>query len=191
VSELARVMQGDVARLAADAAAGDEQAWTALVGRFDGLLRAVAKSYRLASADTEDVVQNTWLRAWCSLDQLRDTGAIAGWLLVTLRREAMRTLQRGVREVLTDATEQFCEGRLESPDHALIQRECEAHLHDAVGRLPGRQRQVLSCLLMDPAPSYEQISERLGMPIGSIGPTRERAVGRLRQDGALRRLVRP
>jgi len=70
----------------------------------------------------------------------------------------------------------------ESPESLAIQRERRATLRGAVRRLPARQRRVISSLLGQPALTYEQISAALGMPIGSIGPTRERALARLRRD---------
>ena len=91
-----------VAELAQDAAAGDEAAWRDLVGRFDPMLRGIVKGYRLDLADAEDVVQTTWIRAYRNLDRLNEPAAIGGWLAVTARREALRTLQRGVREFPTD-----------------------------------------------------------------------------------------
>src|SRR5919108_6600355 len=91
----------DLTRLTRAAAHGDERAWTDLVTRLDAALRAVAGRYRLG-ADADDVVQTAWLRALDHVERMHDPGAIAGWLVTTTRREAMRTLQRGVREVVTD-----------------------------------------------------------------------------------------
>ena len=102
---------------------GDEFAWSELVRRLDGVLRGVARRYRLASADVDDVVQTTWLRAVDHVGRLHDPGAIAGWLIVTTRREAMRTLQRGVREVLTDDTSAFDDPDPPGPDMLVIERE--------------------------------------------------------------------
>jgi RNA polymerase sigma factor (sigma-70 family) len=177
----ARRRKPDLARLVADAASRDEHAWGALVQEFDGLLRSVARNYRLGAADVVDVVQNTWLKAWCHLGQLRDPTAIGSWLVAMLRRDALRTLQVAVREVLTDAPPES-ERHGDCPAQVLIDRECETHVRQAVDRLSGRQRQLISCLLASPPLTYEAVSERLEMPIGSIGPTRERALERLRRD---------
>jgi DNA-directed RNA polymerase specialized sigma24 family protein len=163
--------------LARDAAAGDEHAWTELVRRLDGVLRGVARRYRLAAADVDHV------------GRLQDPGAIAGWLVVTTRREAMRTLQRGVREVLTDDTSAIDDPDPAGPDVVAIERERHTALHGAVERLTGRQRVLMSSMLSTPAPTYEQLSTRLAMPVGSIGPTRERALARLREDSDLARAV--
>ena len=95
------------------------------------MLRGVARRYQLAAADVDDVVQTTWLRAVDHVGRLNDPGAIAGWLVVTTRREAMRTLQRGVREVLTDDTTAIDDPDPAGPDvpwrsHASAARRCGA-----------------------------------------------------------------
>jgi RNA polymerase sigma factor (sigma-70 family) len=181
--------QDDLSSLAREAAAGDTHAWADLVRRLDGVLHTVARRYRLSAADVEDVVQTTWLRALSHLGRLNDPGAIAAWLIVTARREAMRTLQRTTREVLTDDVRAIEDLDPACPETSAIERERSAAVHGAVERLPSRQRRLLSSMLTSPAPSYEQISTRLDMPVGSIGPTRDRALARLREDRDLLRAL--
>jgi RNA polymerase sigma factor (sigma-70 family) len=181
--------QDDLSSLARDAAAGDSHAWTDLVRRLDDVLHTVARRYRLSAADVEDVVQTTWLRALAHVDRLKDPGAIAAWLIVTARREAMRTLQRTTREVLTDDVRAIEDLDPACPETFAIERERSAAVHGAVERLPVRQRRLLSSMLTSPAPSYEQISTRLDIPVGSIGPTRDRALARLRVDPELVRTL--
>jgi RNA polymerase sigma factor (sigma-70 family) len=179
----------DISALVCRATAGDEHAWHHLVGEMDRVLRSVARRYRLGSADVEDVVQTTWLRAVEHATRLNDPAAIAGWLVVTARREAMRTLQRGVREVLVDDVGAIDELDPASLEAAAIEGERRAALHSAVQRLSGRQRRLVSTMLADPAHSYERLSSLLDMPVGSIGPTRERALARLREDPELERAI--
>ena len=102
----------------------------------------------------------------------------------------MRTLQRGVREVLTDDTAAIDDPDPASPDVlAIAARERHVALRGAVERLSGRQRVLLTSMLATPAPTYEQLSTHLDMPVGSIGPTRDRALARLRDDPDLARAV--
>jgi RNA polymerase sigma factor (sigma-70 family) len=179
----------ELGALARAAAAGDELSWNELVARLDRLLRGVVRGYRLAGADVDDVVQTTWMRAFEHVRRLHDPGAIAAWLVITARREAMRTLQRGVREVLTDdpcVTDQADDA---SPEAIAIQRERRAAVHGAVGRLSGRQHELLAALLTHESPDYDRLSQTLRMPIGSIGPTRQRALDRLRADAELEEAV--
>jgi RNA polymerase sigma factor (sigma-70 family) len=185
----ARPAYGDVAPVALRAAAGEHGAWTELVCRFDGLLRGVARGYRLAPADVDDVVQTTWLRALEHVRRLQDPGAIAGWLVVTTRRESMRVHQRAVRELLVDEPAGEQPADLHSPEAMVLARERVAALREAVTRLTDRQRTLITTMLSGEEPCYERLSTVLRMPLGSIGPTRCRALARLREDPRLEEVV--
>jgi RNA polymerase sigma factor (sigma-70 family) len=171
------------------AAVGDERAWNELVGRFDQLLRGVVRRYRLSAADVDDTVQTTWLRAVDHLGRLNDPGAIAGWLMVTARREAMRTLQRAVREVVVGELDPFDEPDVATPESLAIEHERDAAVRGAVGRLCGRQGRLMRSMLANPWQTYEELSATLDMPVGSIGPTRDRALAQLRCDPELTRAI--
>jgi RNA polymerase sigma factor (sigma-70 family) len=188
--ECSATRESDLSHLTRAAAAGSEQAWTDLVTRLDGVLHTVARRYRLGTADVDDVVQTAWLRALDHVERLNDPGAIAGWLVTTTRREAMRTLQRAVREVLTDDTAAIDEPDVAGPETEAIARERCVALRGAVRRLPGRQRDLVASLLCSPSATYEHVAVALAMPIGSIGPTRDRALARLREDRELERTLR-
>jgi RNA polymerase sigma factor (sigma-70 family) len=183
------VRRADLEQLACAAACGDEGAWIELVERLDAVLRAVAGRYRLG-ADLDDVVQTAWLRALEHVDRINEPGAIAGWLVTTTRREAMRTLQRGVREVVTGDVAATVEADPATPEAIAIEGERRAAVHAAVGRLPRRQRRLMTSLLATPAPSYSRVAQQADMPLGSIGPTRDRAIARLREDRELVEAVR-
>jgi RNA polymerase sigma factor (sigma-70 family) len=182
--------RGDLTHLTRAAAGGDQGAWTDLVTRLDAALRAVAGRYRLG-ADVDDVVQTAWLRALDHVDRLNDPGAIAGWLVTTTRREAMRTLQRAVREVVTSDVTAVESSDAATPETVALEHERRAAVRDAVQRLPQRQRRLMDTLLTTPAPSYQRVALDTGMPVGSIGPTRDRAIARLREDRQLVEAVAP
>src|SRR4051812_1334731 len=154
-----------LAPLTRDAAAGCEHAWRDLVSRFDRMLRGIVRGYRLDAADVEDVVQTTWIRAYRNLDRLNDPGAGGAWLAITARREALRTLQRGVRELPSAEPQPVDEPGGEAPDAIAVAKERCAAVRVAVGRLPGRQRVLLSEMLRRPCASYEEIAEALEMPV--------------------------
>jgi RNA polymerase sigma factor (sigma-70 family) len=173
-----------LAHLTREAAAGGEDAWRMLVALLDPMLHSIARGYRLCDADADDVVQITWGRALVHLERLDDPGAVAGWLAVTARREAMRTLQRGVRE-LPAAEPPEPRSSEPPPEQEAIERERRTELRAAIARLSGRQRELLTLLVDRPELSYDEVSQTIGMPVGSIGPTRERAFERLRSDTTL------
>jgi RNA polymerase sigma factor (sigma-70 family) len=167
------------------AAKGDERGWEALHARFTPILRAAARMLRLGPADVDDVVQQTWLAAVTHIHTLRQPEAIGAWLIVTARREALRTIRRGVREVATDDLPEQAQEASPPPGSDLIDEERRVAVHAAVRRLDGRKRLVVDALLRTPEVSYVDLAQRLEMPIGSIGPTRERALDRLRSDSVL------
>jgi RNA polymerase sigma factor (sigma-70 family) len=175
----------ELASLVRAARKGDQKAWEELVGRFTPMLRAVAGSYRLNGADGDDVVQATWTAAFTHLDSLRDPEAIGGWLAVTARREALRLIDRRSRELAVDEPRAPTEAEPTTPESVLLAAEEHNAVHAAVGRLPGHQRRVLGALLRHADVSYVEIAGRLRIPTGSIGPTRQRALARLRRDDEL------
>jgi RNA polymerase sigma factor (sigma-70 family) len=168
------------ATLLARAGQGDQRAWNELVDEHSRLLWSVARSFRLDAADANDVVQTTWLRLLEHLDRIEDPSRLIGWLVTTARREAMRVLRRSGRErpVIEDTV-------LDRPDDgppvdaALLQDERNRALWEAFARLGEKCRQLLRVAVTHPQ-AYEEISEALGMPVGSIGPTRRRCLTQLR-----------
>jgi RNA polymerase sigma factor (sigma-70 family) len=175
-----RTRVSDVEQLVRDAAAGDQAAWNRLVERFNGLVWAVVRSHRLAGADASDVVQTTWLRLVEHLDRLQDPERVGAWLATTARRECLRTLRLSAR-VLPTETEQLPDPGTDAPLGAsLLSRERDRALWEAFGGLSERCQALLRLLVADPPPSYEDVGTALDMPIGSIGPTRQRCLERLR-----------
>jgi RNA polymerase sigma factor (sigma-70 family) len=179
----------DVARSVASAASGDPTGWDALVGQFGGLIRAIAHAHGLRDAHAADVAQATWLKLFEHLDDVREPGRVGAWLATTARRECLRVLRDGTRHRPLEV--EALEG--ESPDvpgEEMLVAERDRGLWHAFKRLRPRDQVLLAMLLItEHRPSYEEISEALDLPIGSIGPTRARALDRLRQqlehDGTL------
>lgn len=188
-SHLALASPPPLARIVDAAAAGDEAAWQALIARFTPRLRSVARGFRLSSADAEDVVQTTWLRAVTHIHRMHEPAAIGSWLVVTARREAMRHLQRGVPEVLVSEPPVPEVPESPGPEAMIVESERRTALRCAVNRLPERQRVLVDALLTTPGCTYQELSAGLRMPVGSIGPTRERGLRRLRRDRELARVV--
>ena len=164
------------------AATGERDAWSRLVEEFDGMLRAVARGHRLCDADAADVAQTAWMRLAENLDRLQNPSRVGAWLATTARRECLRALRTSARE-LPDAEPPEPAGADASPiDGGLLEAERGRALWSAFRRLPARDQALLRMLVAEPQPSYDEIAAALGMPIGSIGPTRGRALDRLRAE---------
>jgi RNA polymerase sigma factor (sigma-70 family) len=146
------------------------------------MLRAVARRHRLSDADTADVAQTTWLRLAENLHRLQDPSRVGAWLATTARRECLRTLRASARELPESEPPEPTVRDILSIDRAVLQAERDTELWSAFRRLPARDQALLRMLVADPQPSYEDIGDALEMPIGSIGPTRGRALDRLRLE---------
>lgn len=172
------------------ASGGDSEAIAELVERFAPRVRRVARAYRLGPPDVEDVMQTTWLRLLQHVDQIRNPNAIGAWLESTARHESIRVLKSKSREQPTDDDEVFeAPGPPVEEQHMRVTERCAGALEAAVEQLPGHQRELVSLLFADPAPHYDEISRTLGIPIGSIGPTRARSLARLRRNRDLAALA--
>jgi RNA polymerase sigma factor (sigma-70 family) len=178
----------EVSRLVLDSASGSEAAWNELVRRYAPLVMAVTRSYQLATADAQDVSQTVWLRLVENLANLREPEALPGWLATTAQRECRRHVQRG-RRVLpvdphTDGAMQQC--TTADLDADILRAELRQALREGLGELSVRDQWLLQLRAADPPKSYDEISQLLGMPIGSVGPTIRRSLDKLRGTSAVR-----
>jgi RNA polymerase sigma factor (sigma-70 family) len=172
------------------AGAGDTDAWGHLVDRFAGLIWAVARGHGLSVADADDVTQTTWLRLAEHLTRLRDPERVGLWLAVTARNESLRMLRRAQRDVPFDPlAEMVRTGQAPDVDVGLLRQERDRALWRAFQSLPSSCKVLLLMLTAEPAFTYEEVSASLDMPVGSIGPTRSRCLGRLRKNSELRASV--
>jgi RNA polymerase sigma factor (sigma-70 family) len=171
----------DMQRLVPAAAGGCQDAWNEIVKRYAGRVWAVARAYRLSAADAADVSQTTWLRLLEHLPRLTAPERVGAWLATTARRECLRVVRRTGREWPDDEIADVPAPAADL-DHELVIAERDAALWQAFARLRPRDQALLRLLAEDPAPGYAEISEALEMPIGSIGPTRVRALERLRRE---------
>ncbi|MGH2944263.1 MAG: RNA polymerase sigma factor [Solirubrobacteraceae bacterium] len=174
----------DVSALVRAAAAGDDAAWSALVARFSKLLWVIARNHRLGADDAAEVVQTTWLRLTEHIDRLQDPAKIGGWLATTARREALRMLRCSGRQIPMGDDLPETDSSSPALDEELLRSERDRTLWNAFARLPERDQALLRLLISDPMPSYEEIGASMGMPVGSIGPTRARCLERLRRGTA-------
>ena len=178
----------EVSRLVRASASGSETAWNELVRRYSPLVMAVTRTYQLTADDAKDVSQTVWLRLVENLANLREPDALPGWLATTTQRECIRQLRQG-RRVLpvdphTDGALQLCEAV--DPDTDILRAELHQAMRDGLAALPARDQALLKLRAADPPKSYEEISQIMGMPIGSIGPTLRRSLDRLRETTAMR-----
>jgi RNA polymerase sigma factor (sigma-70 family) len=169
------------------AAAGDASAWDQLVGEFSGLVRSIARWHRLSDAD--DAAQATWLLLFEHLGRIKEPSRIGAWLATTTRHECLRVLRRSQRDVCIGDEEEWGESTDAPVDSVLLAAERDLALRRCFSRLRPADQELIALLIADEEPSYAEISMALSIPVGSIGPTRARALDRLRteltDDGSL------
>lgn len=179
----------EVGELVRQAACGERAAWESLVRRFEGVVWSVARSHRLGDADAADVFQTTWLRLVEHVDDLRNPDAVSGWLATTARNECLRVLREQTRQVPTEDDKMPEEAVPAALDAQLLTAERDAALWHAFATLSARCQALLRMLSAEPPPSYDVVGAALGMPVGSIGPTRGRCLATLRRAVAGARIT--
>ena len=181
-----------VAGLVARARNGDRRAWDALVERYAPLIWSICRRHQLGAADAADVSQSVWLRLVAQLDMLREPAALPGWLATTTRREARRVVRtaRGSQPAAYELdVENLPDELARTADQEVLEAERHAALRQAFGALDPFSRQLVSLLIQDPPVPYAEISARLGIAVGSIGPSRGRCLEKLRRHPAIAALI--
>ena len=174
-----QLRDADTDDLVARVRAGDQAAWVALTERFTNLLWSVARGMHMSSEDAADAVQTTWLRLVERLDDIREPAKVGSWLATAVRRECLAIIRRRRTVGLPDGWDAAAEST-DPLDAGLLRDERDAELWRAMHNLPARCGNLLRVLITDPPPSYADVAEVLGIPVGSIGPTRRRCLELLR-----------
>jgi RNA polymerase sigma factor (sigma-70 family) len=160
-------------------AAGDEATWHTTVRRYEALLRCAARVVLRSDADIDEAVQRTWVLLLRNADHINDPRCLPGWLSTTARREALSILRGQQRAIPSaDVADRVAPDETDVAT-ALMDDELRRALDQAVETLPLSQRLIVRALLREPA-SYDALSQELGIPRGSLGPLRGRAVRALR-----------
>jgi RNA polymerase sigma factor (sigma-70 family) len=170
------------AELVHHAARGDPAAWQEIMRRYSRLVAAKVRGFRLQDADALDAIQTTWLRLAENIHRIEHPERLGGWLATTAARECLHIL-RHTQRTLTMADD-LIDARIEpsaSPEDQVINAHIAQTLRTLIAQLPPRRRRLLRALFTDHPPSYAELSRTTGIPPGSIGPTRNRALCQLRQ----------
>jgi RNA polymerase sigma factor (sigma-70 family) len=173
--------RSDIAAVVRRAADGDMHAWDRLVDQYGRLIWSIPVQFKLEESDAADVVQTTWMRFIEHIDRIEQPDRVGSWLAATARNECLRHMAARKRLVLVHEDQEF-DGADHGPevDEALLAAERAQVVRDALAHLPSQWQQLLELLMADPPVTYAEISDQLGLPVGSIGPTRGRCLAKLR-----------
>jgi len=157
---------------------GDEAAWSELIGRYQRLVYSVAYALCPDPDDTADVFQATCLDLYKGLPLLRDIKALPAWLITVTRRRSIAVLRA---RIPTSNSDEDMEELGQA--HDVIQAiEHEHAIERALEQLPDRCRALINLLYFSQnQPTYQEISDKLGIPVPSIGPTRARCLDKLKK----------
>jgi RNA polymerase sigma factor (sigma-70 family) len=161
---------------------GDALAWEALIMRYRRLIFSVPVRFGFEGADASDVFQAVCVKLLEHLHEIKDERKISGWLVTTTTRQCLHVRALKSRETLSEDSD------LDEPadpsvgvEEFRIATEQQQAIREAVEELASRCRTLIEMLYFDlKSPSYDQISQELGMPVASIGPTRARCLEKLK-----------
>ncbi len=154
---------------------GEQRAWTDLIARYERLIYSVARKLCSQPEDCADVFQRVCLDLYQNLKQLRNDQTLPAWLITVTRRRSFAFL-RGKREDVS------IEDYVAEANPQVDAVESEFLLERAVAELPARCENLIRLLYFDSEePTYAEVSQRLGIPVASIGPTRARCLEKLRK----------
>lgn len=181
----------DDASLIARCRAGDPKAWAALVARYQRLVYAVVMRAGFDEHGAADVFQTVFQRLLAHLPRLQQPERLQAWIVTTAKREALRERERRGRHVSMTREEGDDGAALEDTladdaplaEEALSELQQLDRLRAALDRLDARCRDLLTLVFRDDDDHvpYDEVARRLGMPAGSLGPTRSRCLGKLRK----------
>jgi len=187
VNELA---DEDDAALVARCRRGEGAAWEALVRRYQRLVFAIVRRVGLDEHVAADVFQTVFARLVTHLPRIADPQRLQAWIVTTAKREALLALRRGQRNVsmtrADDADGEAAEWDIADdaplPEDALADLQQQDLVRRALDRLEERCRELLLMLFREDGDKlpYEEVAQRLGMSVGSIGATRARCLAKLR-----------
>jgi RNA polymerase sigma factor (sigma-70 family) len=170
---LARLDDGALVSLARR---GSDDAWAELVRRLTRVVAALARRYGLSQADTSDALQETLIKLHRNLSVIRQPERVVGWTATTARRECLRIITQRRDEPVDPAVADAEPDRSMAPAIArILATERRGAVEAAMRQVPDRSRRLLELLIWEER-SYRDVSSELDMPIGSIGPTRERSL---------------
>ena len=167
---------------------GEQAAWDTLVDRYAALIYSIPLKYGFGEADAADVFQSVCVTLLEKLGTVREPRGLPAWIITTTSRQCLALVRHQARErsrsvdgQVTSATEAADPDLL--PEDEMLALERQYLVRTAVAQLPPKCRGLVEALFSDmlDQTSYQQLADRFGVPVNSLGPTRARCLNRLRR----------
>ncbi len=173
------------ARLIADCLSGDERAWEKLLNRYGRLIYTIPLRMGFSVATAEEIYQEICLILLEKLDTIREQRSLSTWLFTVTKRTCIQRLRQRKSVISLDDMESLS-ADIKGLEEQMIFVEKQEMVRLAIESLDARCKSLIHALFTEtPAPSYDILAERLGIALGSVGPTRARCLEKLRQILAL------
>lgn len=170
-------MERDDSALIEACLAGDAQAWSDFVDRYGRLVYSIPRKLGLPASDADDVFQMVFQIVARRLETLRDNARVAAWLIRATYRETWRHVRAAKK---TPAIPDNLPLEAEPSEDAVYEEERRELVRQAMSKLDPRCQELIRALFFETeTPDYQQLAARLGMQVGSIGPTRQRCFQKL------------
>ncbi|MBI3949175.1 MAG: sigma-70 family RNA polymerase sigma factor [Acidobacteria bacterium] len=181
-------MKAADAELIAACLQGESRAWEALLNRYRRLIYSIPAKYRLPPDDVADVFQSVCVALLQGLSTLRDETKLSSWLITTTTRECWKLKRRQRQDTDIAGSDEELDGMVDIaaeqplPDEMIQTLQEQQLVRQGVEQLDERCKTLINYLFYDEEKwSYDQISQDLGMPPSSIGPTRGRCLEKLKR----------
>ncbi len=186
-SPLADLALASDAELVERCLAEEPAAWSALVVRYQRLVYAIVTRMGLDQHVAADVFQTVFTRLLKHLPRIADPSRLQAWIVTTAKRESLLQRKLAMRMVSMTGDDDNADWDIADeapiPEVALGELQQIHLMREAMTRLDERSRRVLSLLFREDGQTlpYEAVARELGIPVGSIGPTRARCLEKLRR----------
>lgn len=165
---------------------GDQLAWERLIRRYQRLIYAIPLRAGLDADHAAEIFQDVFTTLFQKLNDLEQPEKLHAWLVTTTRRKTLHAISKAQAQqshlISEEEPEVSTSIRDEAPlpDEQLLILEEQHRIRTALSSMDDRCKTLLQMLFYaSEPPSYADIAKSLGIPEGSIGPTRARCLAKL------------
>jgi RNA polymerase sigma factor (sigma-70 family) len=163
---------------------GDELAWSQLLAKYKNLIFSIPIKYGFSQEEAADIFQGVCLDLVNQLSTLRETRALAGWLISITHNKCFHYMKDKKRREVQEEDERPDPAIpvAEMPENILVELQREQLLRTAVRALSLRCQRLVEMLFFEiPPRPYEEIAKAFTLATGSVGFIRGRCLDKLRK----------